>query len=158
MKCYRIEVAIRKRQREGSLLLIVLVTVAILALSVLSFSSLMFVEEQAARVMTRRVQSKYLVGSGMEYTRLYIARPESEIVEGGGLWDNEDTFRGIAAVADTNNPQRNASIGFFTLVAPGLSDDGIPEGTRYGVVDESSKININAGYLDGLARYDRGDR
>ncbi len=136
-------VAIGAKNRKGSLLLIVLVTVAILALSVLSFSSLMLVEEQAARVMTRRIQSKYLVGSGMEYTRLFLARPESEIVESGGLWDNQDVFRGVAAVADINNPQKNASIGRFTLVAPGLSDDGIPEGTRYGVVNESSKININ---------------
>ena len=135
--------ATRHHRRSGSLLLIVLVTVAILALSVLSFSSLMLVEEQAARAMTRRVQSKYLVGSGMEYTRLFLARPESEIVQNGGLWDNEETFRGVATVADINNPTRNAMIGRFTLVAPDLNDDGVPEGTRYGVVDESSKINVN---------------
>ncbi len=145
----RFQTALRIRQRQGSLLLIVLVVVAILALSVLSFSSMMLVEEQAARVMTRRIQSKYLVGSGMEYTRLFLARPESEIVESGGLWDNQDIFRGVTAVADVNNPQRNATIGRFTLVAPGLSDDGSPDGTRYGVVDESSKININVlPYLD----------
>ena len=129
--------------RDGSILLVVLVTVAVLALSVLSFSSLMLVEEEAARVMTRRIQSKYLVDSGMEYTRLYLARPEAEIFEAGGLWDNEESFRGVAAVADVNNPQRNASIGRFTLVAPSLNDDGQPEGTRYGVVNESTKININ---------------
>ena len=129
--------------RNGSILLVVLVTVAVLALSVLSFSSLMLVEEEAARVMTRRVQSKYLVDSGMEYTRLFLARPESEIVESGGLWDNEETFRGVAAVADINDPERGATIGRFTLVAPALNDDGTPEGTRYGVVNESSKINLN---------------
>ncbi|QEG22444.1 type II secretion system minor pseudopilin [Mariniblastus fucicola] len=147
--------SIRRNDRGGSILLIVLVTVAILALSVLSFSSLMLVEEQAARVMTRRIQSKYLVESGMEYTRMFLARPESEIVESGGLWNNEDTFRGVAAVADINNPGRNSSIGRFTLVAPGLNDDGIPEGTRNGVVNESSKININVlpyyDYYDALS-------
>lgn len=142
-------------RRSGSILLIVLVTVSILALTVLSFSSLMLVEEQAARVMTRRIQSKYLVDSGMEYTRLFLARPESEIVESGGLWDNEATFRGVAAVADVNNPGRNATIGRFTLVAPDLNDEAIPEGTRYGVVNESSKINLNVlpyyDYYDVLA-------
>ena len=135
--------SVSRRPRKGSILLIVLVTVAILALSVLSFSSLMLVEERAAREMTRRVQSKYLVDSGMEYTRLFLARPESEIVESGGLWDNEDNFRGVSAVVDVNNPERNATIGRFTLVAPNLNDEGIPEGSRYGVVNESSKININ---------------
>ena len=132
-----------QRNRRGSLLLIVLVTVSILALSVMSFSSLMLVEEQAARVMTRRVQSKYLVDSGMEYTRVYLTRPEEEIVESGGLWNNEDRFRGIPAVADINNPERQAEIGRFTLVAPNLDDDGVLSGTRYGVVNESSKINVN---------------
>ena len=145
--------SLSRRPRGGSILLIVLVTVAILALSVLSFSSLMLVEERAARVMTRRVQSKYLVDSGMEYTRLFLARPESEIVESGGLWDNEETFRGVSAVVDINNPQRNAMIGRFTLVAPNMNDEGIPEGSRYGVVNESSKINLNV-----LPYYDRFDQ
>ena len=144
-----------RRPRSGSILLIVFVTVAILALSVLSFSSLMLVEERAAREMTRRVQSKYLVDSGLEYTRLFLARPESEIVQSGGLWDNEENFRGVSAVVDINNPERNATIGRFTLVAPNLNDDGIPEGSRYGVVNESSKININVlpyyDYYDLLA-------
>ena len=132
----------RNHRRNGSILLIVLVTVAILALSVLSFSSLMLVEEEAARVNTRQIQSKYLVESGAEYTRIFLARPEAEIVESGGLWDSEDTFRGIPAVADVNSDSPG-SIGRFTLVSPGMNDDGIPEGIRYGVLDESSKININ---------------
>lgn len=129
--------------RNGSILLIVLVTVAILALSVLSFSSLMLVEEKAARVLTRQVQSKHLADSGVEYARVYLARPDAEIHESGGLWDNGDSFRGVPAVADINNPQRKAEIGRFTLVAPNINDDGVPEGRRYGLVDESSKININ---------------
>jgi hypothetical protein len=129
--------------RNGSILLIVMVTVAILALSVLSFSSLMLVEEKAARVMTRQVQSKHLADSGVEYARVYLARPEAEIEEGGGLWNNEGSFRGVPAVTDINNPERNADIGRFTLVAPNLNEEGVPEGRRYGLVDESSKININ---------------
>ena len=134
----------RLNRRSGTLLLIVLVTVAVLALSVMTFSTLMLVEEKAARVMTRQIQAKHLADSGLEYTKLFLARPESEIVESGGLWNNEDSFRGIAAVADINNPDRNADIGRFTLVAPNMTDDGIPEGTRYGLINESSKININA--------------
>ena len=139
----RSRTASAKGNREGSILLIVLVTVAILALSVLSFSSLMLVEERAARVMTRQIQSKHLVDSGMEYTRLFLSRPDNEIFEAGRLWNNEDSFRGVPAVADVNNAGRRSEIGRFTLVAPNMSDDGIVEGVRYGVVDESSKINVN---------------
>ncbi len=131
------------RQRSGSLLLVVLVTVAVLALSVYAFSSLMLVEQEAALLVTKRVQSKYLVDSGLEYTRLYLARPEAEVFELGGRWDNEEKFRGIPVVRDAEGSARQDRTGRFTLVAPSLND-GILEGTRYGVVDESSKININA--------------
>ena len=155
IRCHLVSHRINGVRRSGSILLVVLVTVAILALSVLAFSSLMLVEEEAARVNTRQIQSKYLVESGVEYTRLFLARPEAEIVQSGRLWDNEDTFRGIAAVADVNDPNRNEMIGRFTVVAPGMNTDGIPEGVRYGVLDESSKINVNVlpyyDYYDLLA-------
>jgi hypothetical protein len=125
------------------LLLVVLVTVAILALTVFSFASMMLVEEEAARVMTRRIQSKYLTASGVEYTRLYLAKSDDEIFESGGRWDNAGRFRGVPVVADVNDQGDEKSVGRFTLVAPNLND-GLLEGRRYGLVDESSKININA--------------
>lgn len=139
----RVAQKLRNTDRRGSLLLVVLVTVAILALTVFSFGSMMLVEEEAARVMTRRIQSKYLTASGMEYTRLYLARSDEEIFESGGRWDNPDRFRGVAVVADANDPGDTRSIGRFTLVAPGMND-GLLEGRRYGLMDESSKINVNA--------------
>ena len=131
-------------RRHGSLLLVVLITVAVLALSVYSFSSLMLVEHEAASVMTRQIQSKYLVDSGLEYTRLYLARPQEEIFELGGRWDNEERFRGIqvASGAGEGSSTRPENVGRFTLVAPALND-GILEGRRFGLVNESSKINLN---------------
>ena len=78
------------RQRSGFLLIIVLVVVVILALSVLSFSSLMLVEESAARAATRQAQSKHLVDSAMEYARVFLSQPQSEIVHAGRLWNNEE--------------------------------------------------------------------
>ena len=129
-------------RRSGSLLLVVLVTVAVLALSVYAFSSLMLVEQESAILNTKRVQSKYLVDSGLEYARLYLARPDEEIFELGGRWNNERQFSNISVVDDAEDPTREDQSGSFTLVAPSLND-GILEGSRFGVVDESSKININ---------------
>jgi len=115
MRTSRCKVA--SRQRSGSLLLVVLITVAVLALSVYAFSNLMLVEQESAILQTKRVQSKYLVDSGLEYTRLYLARPEAEIFELGGRWDNEEKFRGIPVVRDAEETGRVDGTGRFTMVA-----------------------------------------
>ena len=141
--------------RRGSLLLIVLITVVILSLAVFTFTELMQVEQEASSVMTRRVQSRYLVDSGVDYLRLYLSQTEEEIFEKGGVWDNENgNFDSIPVAVDTEN---NGLVGRFTIVAPSLDEEGTPEGRRFGLVDESSKININAlpyfdFYIPGSAR------
>ncbi len=132
----------RCRQRQsGVLLLIVLVTVVFMTLAALTFMSLMQVEEQASRVLARRVQSKYLADSGVDYTRLFLSAARQDIHAKGGLWDNPTQFQAIPAAIDLNNLEFT---GRFTVVAPAMNDDGIPEGYRFGLVDESSKINLNA--------------
>lgn len=131
----------RQRRAEGLLLIIVLVTIVMMTLAAFTFTSLMQVEMQSARVMSRRVQSKYLADSGVDYTRLFLAAAQQDIQAKGGIWDNADVFQGVPAAVDVNNFE---SLGRFSIVAPNLNDDGIPEGFRFGVVNESSKININA--------------
>ena len=128
--------------RRGSLLLIVLVTIVIVSLSVYTFMELMHVEEQAASVMTRQIQSRYLVDSGVDYARRFLGRPPAEIREAGGMWDNQQgLFTSVVVAIDQQNP---ALTGRFSIVAPGMDDAGVPEGYRFGLVDESSKINLNA--------------
>ena len=130
------------RQRQsGVILLIVLVTVVVMTLAALTFMSLMQVEEQAVRVLARRVQSKYLADSGVDYTRLFLSAARQDIHEKGGLWDNPDQFQAIPAAIDLNNLEMT---GRFSVVSPSMNDDGIPEGYRFGLVDESSKINLNS--------------
>lgn len=132
--------AVRK-PAQGLLLIIVLVTIVMMTLAAFTFTSLMQVEMQSARVLSRRVQSKYLADSGVDYTRLFLAAADQDIQAKGGLWDNADAFQGVPAAVDVNNL---ALLGRFSVVAPSLNDDGIPEGFRFGLVNESSKININA--------------
>ncbi len=128
-------------RQSGVVLLIVLVTVVVMTLAALTFMSLMQVEERAARVLARRVQSKYLADSGVDYTRLFLSAPRQDVQARGGIWDNPNQFQAIPAAIDLNNLELT---GRFTVIAPALNDDGIPEGYRFGLVDESTKININA--------------
>ncbi len=128
--------------RSGFLLLIVLVVIVLLSLAAYTFTSLMISEDSSSRLLGRQVQTKYLVDSGVDYARLYLSGDRATIREKGGLWDNpgERGFRGVMVGVDPNNPEL---IGRFTIVAPGMDNTGIPSGFRYGLVDESTKINLN---------------
>ena len=128
------------RARSGSLLIIVLVAIVILSLSAYTFMGLMQVEEEATTLQTRRLQSKYLVDSGLDYVRLFLSNSEATIREKGGRWNNEESFRGIPVAIDPRNPNM---IGHFSVVTSSLDEMGMPEGSRFGLTDESAKININ---------------
>ena len=128
------------QRRRGLVLIIVLVTVVILSLSAYTFTALMQTEEQASRLITRRMQSKYLVDSGIDYTRQFLARDQASIREVGGRWDNPEQFQGVPVAAGVNDP---ANVGAFTLICSNLDDEANPEGFRYGLIDESSKLNLN---------------
>lgn len=129
------------RRSDGVLLIIVLVTVVMMTLAAYTFTSLMQVEFQSSRVLSRRVQSKYLADSGVDYVRLFLAAPRQDIHAKGGVWDNAEMFQAVPAAIDVNNIDL---VGRFSIVGPNMNDDGIPEGYRFGLVDESSKINVNA--------------
>ncbi|MDB4483710.1 general secretion pathway protein GspK, partial [bacterium] len=127
-------------RRQGMLLVIVLVTVVILSLSVYTFTALMQTEEEASRLGTRQLQSKNLVDSGMDFVRLYLSNSEATIREKGGRWDNPTYFQAVpVAVANSDA----ALVGYFSVATSSLDEEGAPEGQRFGLIDESSKINLN---------------
>ena len=127
-------------RREGALLLIVLVTVVILSLSAYTFTTLMQTEEEATRLMTLRLQTKYLADSGLDYTRMFLANTDATILENGGRWNNEERFSGIPVAAEVDGGGR---IGYFSVVTYDIDSDGSAAGSRFGLIDESSKINLN---------------
>jgi type II secretory pathway component PulK len=117
-----------------------MVTVMILALSVFTFMMLMQTEEQATRLITKRIQSKYLVDSGVDYSRLFLSEPRKVIQSKGGWWDNPTRFQAIPVAVNAVDPR---DIGYFSVVAPNLDDSGMPYGHRFGLTDESTKLNLN---------------
>jgi len=127
-------------RRDGFLIVMVLVTIVILSLSVYTFTALMQTEDKAARLATRRIQSKYLVDSGVDHTRLFLSMTKEQIREKGGVWQNPLQFQGIPVAVQTDNP---GLLGYFSIVSSNMDESGIPEGFRFGLMDESSKINLN---------------
>jgi hypothetical protein len=118
----------------------VLVTIVILSLSVYTFTALMQTEEEASRLGTRQLQSKNLVDSGMDFVRLYLSNSEATIREKGGRWDNPTYFQAVPVAVSNSDA---ALVGYFSVATSSLDEEGAPEGQRFGLIDESSKINLN---------------
>lgn len=129
-----------RRPRRGFLLLMVLVTIMALTLAAWSFTLLMVSEDMVTALSGRQIQARYLVESGVDYTRMILASSEADIQELGGVWQNPGLFQSQPVSV---NPLNTEEIGYFSIVAPSLNAAGNFDGFRFGLVDESSKLNLN---------------
>jgi hypothetical protein len=128
-----------ERQRKGIVLILVLVVVVALAFSAYTFTSIMQAEQEAAQMTGRRVQSRYLVDSGVDSIRLFLSQTDDVVMEAGGTYDNPAQFQGLPVYMD---PVEQIG-GYVTAVAPAMDDSGYPSGFRFGLTDESTKLNLN---------------
>lgn len=124
---------------RGSVLLLVLVVVAVLALATQSYLELMQNERQAVRFHGRRAQATELAESGVEYLKYLMSLPTAELEQLGGVGDNGGLLK-AAVVDDSDDPLVR---GQFSVLAPRRIDE--PGGrVRYGLENESSKLHVNA--------------
>jgi len=121
-------------------LILVLVVVSLLTLAGMTFAELMLAERESSELVGKRVQARLLAESGIEATRLFIMQEEELIIESGGWYDNETFFRGMQLLDDPDDARYR---GRFTVVAPNI-EDGRINGIRFGLEDESTKLNLNA--------------
>jgi DNA uptake protein ComE-like DNA-binding protein len=118
-------------------LLLVLVVITMLALGVVSFAELMVNEHRAALASSRQSQARAFAYAGAELARQFLDRTGAGQNQAGGLYDNESRFSS-QIVAEDKSPRDK---GRFTIVAPRQEDTAFT-GVRYGLIDESSKINL----------------
>jgi type II secretory pathway component PulK len=126
-------------RRRGLVLIIVLVVIVFLSLGAYTFTDLMLTYHEAADLAGRQLQTRYLVDSGVEYTKLFLAQTEEERIDAGGLFDNATAFRCRTVVLD-DDPNRRGS---FAVISPNLDAEGALAGTRHGLEDESTRLNLN---------------
>ncbi len=125
-----------RRARRGSVLVLVLVVVLMLALAAANYSTLMTTELDAVYSSGRDVETRALVDSGAEYAAYLLehrTEPGNE-----NLQHNPQLFRGLT-VAPSEQPLNN---GRFTILAP-YEHDPASQLVRYGLMDESAKLNVN---------------
>ncbi len=123
--------------RRGSVLLVVLVVIALLALGAYSFSELMVSESHATGVFGREAQARAAADSGVELAAAVLGSPAEE-----GAYENtfHDPQHFVMTIKESDSPRGRAR---FSLIAPNESDVTCTT-IRFGLIDESSKLNLNA--------------
>ncbi|MCE9530177.1 MAG: general secretion pathway protein GspK [Planctomycetes bacterium] len=125
-------------QRPGYVLIAVLIVVVVLSLAAYRYSDMTTAEFRASDRIKKQAQAKSLADSGIHYTTALLADKNAYSgTLGGNPFDNRGVFQSKAVGEGT---------GRFSIVCVDYSQDtgtgSLP--LRYGVVDEASKININA--------------
>jgi DNA uptake protein ComE-like DNA-binding protein len=127
------------RHRRGLVLILVLIVIAALALTAYTFSDLMLTHRHAAKVNGQRLQARYLVDSGVESIKLYLALDPTSQSEMGGHFNNPLMFQGMVVLPEVDADSR----GCFSVLAPYVDETGMGAVVRYGLEDESVRINLN---------------
>jgi hypothetical protein len=125
--------------RRGLVLILVLIVIAMLSLGAYAFTNLMLAHHEAAIITGRQAQSRSLVDSGITAVQLFLAQSADDRAAAGGIYDNAQQFRSKVVLEDDNYKDR----GCFSVIAPGIDSDGNVSGTRYGLEDESTRLNLN---------------
>ncbi len=129
-----------KSARHGFFLVLVLIVVAIATMAVYSFTDLMLAYDDSAYLSGDIVQTRVNVESGAEAVRLLLSEPPELRVDYGGVYNNPQLFQAVnVSLGDDNSTPSN-----FSILAPGLNDEGRLAGLRFGLQNESARLNINA--------------
>ena len=120
--------------RRGVILLAVLLVVSMLALGAYTFSDAMYAEARGTQMFGRSIQAHMLADSGIEFVLALLADP-SLTESSGGIYNNPDLFHQMTVREDAQ-PRWS---GRFSVIAS--SEEG---NLRFGISDESSKLNLNA--------------
>ncbi len=123
--------------RSGTALVVVLVVIVMLTLAAYTFSEQMLVESQATNRYGRDVQARSYADSGVELAAAYLGAPDAEAPE--NLFHNPSLFSGSLLHEADDDWNR----GRVSLVAP-VEADSTSTQIRFGLQDESAKLNLNA--------------
>lgn len=128
-----------RHAHHGMVLILVLIVIAALSLAALTYAEWMLTEREAAFLSERQAQARALAASGVAAAQLFLSNDAQTRSDSGGSYDNPGLFCGVVVLdADAARDR-----GRFTVVAP-IVDDAGSGGVRYGLEDESAKINLNA--------------
>ncbi len=124
------------RHRRGSVLLIVLVIVAVLTLAAYNYTHMMTTELEATTMYGSDVQAREAADSGVEYVATMLGNRTDPALE--NLQHNPSLFMGKTVVPSP----RARGTARFSVIAP-VENSTRGNSIRYGLMDESAKLNLN---------------
>ena len=129
----------RPKPRRGFLLLAVLIVISAVTLASTAFMKSMLLGHEESRITGQSIQARYAADSGIDAARLFVAYSRAGRLEAGGTFNNPNTFQAIPVLQspDPANPCN------YTIIAPNLNEDGKYSGIRFGLQNESAKLNLN---------------
>jgi uncharacterized membrane protein YgcG len=130
-------------RRRGSVLLLVLVIVSVLTLAAYNYTQTMTTELEATTMYGADVQAREAADSGIEYIATMLGNRADPSQE--NLQHNPALFMG-RTVVQSNRPRGTAR---FTVIAP-VENSTHGSAIRYGLMDESAKLNLNLLLTMGL--------
>jgi type II secretory pathway component PulK len=128
-----------RKNRRGFFLILTLVVIVLATMAAYSFTDLMLAYDEAAILNTDRSQAEMLVESGVEATRLILSQPRAMRADMGGVFSNQAMFQAANVLPGMDASER----GNFTIVAPALDETGAFSGIRFGLQNESARLNLN---------------
>lgn len=131
---------IPQSKRHAFLLILVLLVIAGVSLGAMSLLETMVVSKDAAQLGNQQTQAKYMADSGIEFLRYFLAFPKNQQDEMGGWRDNPQLFQAMNVIPDADP----ARVGNFTIISPNMDEMGQYSGIRYGLQNESARLNLNA--------------
>ncbi|MGL6194163.1 MAG: hypothetical protein ACRC2T_05005 [Thermoguttaceae bacterium] len=131
----------KKLNRRGVALYLVAAVVAILSLGALALVSLLVTERQATRIRGNEIQVYESAQSGVELVRSVVGMSKTAQNQLGGLFDNPKYFAAVEVVPADSATKTGAYR--FTVLAPKISGNKVI-GTRYGLVNESTKLHLQS--------------
>jgi type II secretory pathway component PulK len=130
--------------RRGVVLVSVLVVVTLLTLAAYQYSEYMFGEYQAADSYSRTGQARALADSGVHYVCALLSNKDAYTnTLNSNPWDNSAYFQDIL-VHDDELAIRRGRFSIITLRDPIDDPQFTGQAYRFGVSDESAKLNLNA--------------
>ncbi|MFP6753122.1 MAG: type II secretion system protein GspK, partial [Pirellulaceae bacterium] len=127
-----------QRSRRGIVLMIVLIVLLVLTFSAYTFTDLMRTHNVASDLTGQQVQARLLAESGVEAVRLFLMQTPATQSEVGGHYYNTLYFQARNVIPDVDLER----VGNFTVLAPLVDEMGNLAAVRYGLEDESNRLNV----------------
>lgn len=129
----------RLAPRRGFFLVLVLIVIAVATMAVYSFTELMIAYDDSAYLTGDIVQARVNVESGSEAVRLILSESPQQRADSGGLYNNPQLFQAVNVSSGDDGVTRSN----FSIVAPDLTETGSYGGIRFGLQNESARLNVN---------------